>query len=222
MSRGEAARTALITAAEQLFAERGIETVSLRDISAAAGQRNNSAAQYHFGDRAGLVAAVYSNRMAIVNERRHARLDELDAALQTDDLRLLLAATIEPLIEVVDESNGWYARFLVRTRWDTFARTVVADLPVLSSFRRAIDLIAELLDVPDAWRTERIDQMSTLFIGTIAGWEWRGHESPSHESPQSTSRPTASELAAELITTCHAVLTAHTSVPTITTTGGSS
>ena len=74
-SRGVATREALVETAERLFAEQGIETVSLRDVSKAAGQRNHSAAQYHFGDRAGLVAAVYEHRMRHVNERRHAMLD---------------------------------------------------------------------------------------------------------------------------------------------------
>ena len=126
--RGDAARLALIEVAEQLFAERGIESVSLRDISAAAGQRNHSAAQYHFGDRAGLVAAVFSHRMHEVNIRRHALLDALEVEGSTDDLVRLVDATVRPLVEVVAETDGWYGRFLVRTRWDTFAQQVVADV----------------------------------------------------------------------------------------------
>ena len=53
-----ATREQLIAAAETLFAERGIEGVSLREINAAAGQRNASSIQYHFGNRDGLLAAV--------------------------------------------------------------------------------------------------------------------------------------------------------------------
>ena len=44
----------MIVVAERLFAERGIEAVSLREVGAACGLRNNSAAQYHFGSRTGL------------------------------------------------------------------------------------------------------------------------------------------------------------------------
>ena len=43
----------MMLAGEQLFAERGFRGVSLREIGLAAGQRNNSAAQYHFGSRLG-------------------------------------------------------------------------------------------------------------------------------------------------------------------------
>jgi AcrR family transcriptional regulator len=171
-TRGDVTREALIETAERLFAEQGIETVSLRDVSKAAGQRNHSAAQYHFGDRAGLVAAVYEHRMRHVNERRHAMLELADR----DDLRALVAAIVEPLAVVVAETAGWYGRFLARTQWDPFAQQVVRELPVLSSYRRATRLLAGALpDVPADVRRIRFEQMTNLLIGTIAGWEWQRH-----------------------------------------------
>ncbi|MEP7047557.1 MAG: TetR family transcriptional regulator [Ilumatobacteraceae bacterium] len=203
--RGERGRQALIEVAEQLFAERGIESVSMRDISAAAGQRNHSAAQYHFGDRAGLVAAVFDHRMREVNLRRHGRLDDLEANGSAGDLIGLVDATIRPLVEVVAETAGWYARFLVRTRWDAFAQRVVADVPVLASYRRAVDLIARRLDGPPDLRVDRLDQMATLFIGTIAGWEWRRHNGHQVPSPDA--------LCNDVVATSHAVLTARVLVP---------
>ena len=140
-SRGVATREALVETAERLFAEQGIETVSLRDVSKAAGQRNHNAAQYHFGDRAGLVAAVYDHRMRHVNERRHAMLDLAAADHLDDDVPTLVAATVVPLTEVVAETRGWYGRFLARTQWDTFASGVVGELPVAASYRRVVDLL---------------------------------------------------------------------------------
>src|SRR6478609_1182246 len=89
----ELTRIRLIETAEQLFAERGIEAVSLRDVCAAAGQRNHSAAQYHFGSRAGLVRAVFEHRMGVVNARRHAALD----ATAADDTAAIVAALVRPL-----------------------------------------------------------------------------------------------------------------------------
>src|SRR5918997_1169788 len=115
--RGDDARSALVEQAERLFAERGIEAVSLRDVSAAAGQRNHSAAQYHFADRAGLVAAVYDARMGEVNRRRHDHLAAIDADGRGHDVTAVVEAIVVPLVEVVAETNGWYGRFLARTRW---------------------------------------------------------------------------------------------------------
>ena len=68
----ETTRRQLVSAAETLFAERGIEGVSLREINAAAGMRNATALQYHFHDRYGLVKAVLakhtprSHRSAVI------------------------------------------------------------------------------------------------------------------------------------------------------------
>jgi AcrR family transcriptional regulator len=194
----------LVEAAERLFAQRGIESVSLRDIAAEAGQRNHSATQYHFGDRAGLVAAVFDHRMREVNVRRHALLDEL-ATGSSGDVARLVEATIRPLIEVVAESHGWYGRFLVRARWDAFAQRVLLDVPALSSYRRAMKSIEQLLDAPVATRFDRLDQMATLFIGTIAGWEWRRDDGVQVPKPD--------QLTIDLTATCHAVLMADTRMP---------
>ncbi|MCU1364910.1 MAG: acrR, partial [Ilumatobacteraceae bacterium] len=142
---GEPARQALIEHAERLFAERGIEGVSLRDVSAAAGQRNHSAAQYHFGDRRGLVIAVYEARMRLVDERRRVRLAELDAGGLSGDLSALVEAVVAPLVEIVAEAGGWYGRFLARTRWDTMAWDVVAHLPAAHSILEAEHRIVALL-----------------------------------------------------------------------------
>jgi AcrR family transcriptional regulator len=200
-ARGDAARAALVETAERLFAERGLEAVSLRDVSKAAGQRNHSAAQYHFGDRRGLVAAVYEHRMRHVNERRHAHLTALREAGGIDDLRAFVEAVLVPLIEVVAEADGWYARFLARTRWDPTAWEVVESLAVSASLQEAVrELVPALRDLPPAVRRHRLDQVVTLTIGTIAGWEG----APS----RGEKRLSQALLTTELVATAVALLTA--------------
>ena len=171
--RGDDARAALVEHAERLFAERGIESVSLRDVSAAAGQRNHSAAQYHFGDREGLVAAVYQARMSVINERRREHLERSDAEGLGHDVHALLAASVVPLVEVVSSTDGWYGRFLARTRWDSFANGVLAGLPEADSYRAVAERLDMLLGhLPRPVRNSRHDQVHTLVVGTVAGWEW--------------------------------------------------
>ena len=170
--RSSATRIALIETGERLFAERGIEAVSLRDVCAEAAQRNHSAAQYHFGDRAGLLAAVYEHRMSVVNVRRHAMLDALPDGGAEGDLTAVLAAFIVPLTDVVAETSGWYGRFLARTRWDLFAQEVLVDLPTMTSYHRGKAMLDQLMDRLRAdVRASRIDQIESLIIGTVAGWE---------------------------------------------------
>lgn len=87
---------ALVRAAERLFAEKGSDAVSLREINAAAGATNASAVQYHFGDRRGLVRAVLARHEVEVEERRHAMLDVYEQGTDPD-ARGLAAALVEPL-----------------------------------------------------------------------------------------------------------------------------
>lgn len=101
----EMTRQQLITAAETLFAERTIDAVSLREINSAAGQRNSSALQYHFGDRAGLLRAVLSRHFRDVEQRRHALLDEYESN-GVDDRRALVAAFVRPLASKLADPDG--------------------------------------------------------------------------------------------------------------------
>jgi AcrR family transcriptional regulator len=109
-------REALIVAGERLFAERGMHGVSLREIGAAAGQRNNNVTQYHFGSKEGLVVAIFEYRSAEVNARRLRLLDGADVH-GTPDARRLLEAFFVPLAEQIERGNH-YVRFLARLRTD--------------------------------------------------------------------------------------------------------
>jgi len=102
----EETRTRLIRAAEKLFAERGIEAVSLREINREAGGRNATALQYHFQDRAGLLKAVLARHDALIEERRHALLDEIENAGRAPQLRELVRALVEPAAERLADPDG--------------------------------------------------------------------------------------------------------------------
>ncbi|MET0908751.1 MAG: helix-turn-helix domain-containing protein, partial [Ilumatobacteraceae bacterium] len=53
----------IVEVAERLFALHGIDGVSLRQIAAAAGTANNSAVNYHFGSKDGLITAIFQYRL---------------------------------------------------------------------------------------------------------------------------------------------------------------
>ena len=75
---GDDGRAALIATGERLIAERGTATVSMRMVCEAAGHRNHSAVQFHFGSRDGLLRAIAAERMGPITERRQEMLAELD------------------------------------------------------------------------------------------------------------------------------------------------
>jgi len=97
---------ALIKAAERLMSQRGVEAVSLREITRTAGARNTMALAYHFKDRAGLVRAILDRHAAGVEAARHALLDDYEKN-GSDDVRALAAALVRPLAaKLSDPDNG--------------------------------------------------------------------------------------------------------------------
>ena len=69
-------RTAILEAAERLYADRGFADVTLRDIVAAA-DVNLAAVNYHFGSKDELIAELFVTRSLALNRER---LSELRAA----------------------------------------------------------------------------------------------------------------------------------------------
>lgn len=99
------ARGALVRAAENLFAEHGIEGVSLRHITRAAGQRNSTALQYHFGDRDGLLRALIDKHTPGVSLRREALLDRMEHE-SDPSLRDAASALVQPLVAKLKDADG--------------------------------------------------------------------------------------------------------------------
>ena len=106
-------RDRLLRAGERLFAERGIDGVTVREINQLAGQRNSSALHYHFGSREGLLAEIRVRHREPIEERRVAMLDALERAQRTDDLRALVETIVYPFAaELATESGRDYLRIL--------------------------------------------------------------------------------------------------------------
>lgn len=104
--------------AERLFAENGIGNVSLRDISLAAGQKNNGAVQYHFRDRQNLVVEVTKYRAELIEKVRRARLEEIASQKGEPQVRDYVSAFVDALASILDDDN-YYLRFLSRLAIET-------------------------------------------------------------------------------------------------------
>lgn len=76
--RSSVTRARLIAVAERLFAERGVDGITLAEIGAQAGQRNATVCQYHFGSKEGLLQAVIDKHAPGIDARRAELLDELE------------------------------------------------------------------------------------------------------------------------------------------------
>jgi AcrR family transcriptional regulator len=200
----------MIRAAERLFGERGIAAVSLREVAAEAGQRNNSAVTYHFGSRRGLVDAVFRFRMARIDERRRAMVAALDPEGRPDDLRGLLEALVYPLSESIGEDGGrsWYARFLRQVLLDPeFDALAPSRVDVSRGLATIVDrLHGQLRTLPAPLRDERLALALKLVVNALAD----------HEALLASSRATTptSLLAADLVDVAVAVLAASVSAST--------
>ncbi len=95
----------LVATAERLFAERGVDAVSLREIAREAGARNVMAVQYHFTDRAGVLAAIADKHLPVVDARRDALLDEIESAA-VPSLRAMASALVRPLAAKLGDPDG--------------------------------------------------------------------------------------------------------------------
>ena len=141
----ELTRQRLVSAAETLFAERGIEAVSLRQINAAAEQRNATALQYHFHDRQGLVLAVLAKHGPSVDAERHAMLDAY-VSRGRDDLRELALALVKPSSTKLHDPHGGRAYLRVHAQVLNRVDARFADAPASrDSIHRWRALVGPLL-----------------------------------------------------------------------------
>lgn len=103
--RSAATRAKLIAVAERLFADRGIDAVTLLEIGKAAGQRNAAVCQYHFGGRDGLLQAILDKHVPGIVARRHLLLDQIEAA-GTLGIRDVVRVLFLPVAEKLGDPDG--------------------------------------------------------------------------------------------------------------------
>ena len=117
-ANGDQTREKIINAAEILFGNQSFDTVSLRDITNAAGV-TLALASYHFKTKENLFSAIVARRAEILNRIRRDRLSALDAAGKVT-LEALLDAFMHPLFEQMQgEDEGWKAYLLLLAKLGT-------------------------------------------------------------------------------------------------------
>jgi len=110
-------RSAILAAAERLYADRGFGDVTLRDIVAEANV-NLAAVNYHFGSKDELIAELFVTRSIQTNRER---LNELKAAEERgggrgaieDIMRALVGPTVRGCLGP-DREGSTAARFMIR------------------------------------------------------------------------------------------------------------
>lgn len=167
--RAEETRELILAAAERLFAQQGVATVSNRQISDAAGQGNNTAVGYHFGTKTDLVRAIVRRHTAQI-ERRQQEL--LARRGDRDRARDWVAILVRPVTEHLAAVDGptWYARFIAQVMTDPALRQIVIDEALTEPVMQAtIDGLGRTLpELPAEVRTERQDMARNLIVHVCA------------------------------------------------------
>ena len=156
----------LLREASRLFARRGVWQVTVREITQAAGQRNVSAVNYHFGSREGVLDAILVRHGDPTDVARGERLAAAGRGAPTEDL---VRALVVP-----------YASHLATTEGREYLRIVAQLTQQFATWRdRApgtgpnLIEILEILesrppDLPDAIRRERVVEMIMLMTAALA------------------------------------------------------
>ena len=161
VNRGEKARSDILDAAERLIAERGIQ-VPLRDIAVAAGQRNNSAVNYHFRNRQDLIDAIVRRRLEPMEQERAQMVEALDDDAR-DDVRAWLRIMVLPLMTV---GSPYYARFLQAASLHLRADV---DESQGSVWPQVLERLAHAIPTDDRHaRTRRVKAIATTMFALLA------------------------------------------------------
>jgi AcrR family transcriptional regulator len=114
-------RARLVQVATKLFAERGIDGVSTRDITGEA-SANSAAIGYHFGSKESLVRAVFESLAGPMNRTRLDALTEYERAAGPDgplEVERVARCLIEPMLRVASDPSHdthYLARLVLMAR----------------------------------------------------------------------------------------------------------
>lgn len=100
----------LLLAAERLFADKGVDGVSLRAINAAAGT-NVASLHYHYGSKEALLKALIRERSREIHQRRAHLLEQLEKA-DPITARGLAEAFALPVAELAVQGAATWVRFI--------------------------------------------------------------------------------------------------------------
>jgi AcrR family transcriptional regulator len=166
--------TQILDVAERLFAENGIDNVSIREIVRTSGQNNLSAAHYHFGSRKALIGAMLTRRIRVINAIRHKRLDELVACGRDDSVHAIVAATVGVLGDVV-KTLPWGPDYVCVVSQALFSPTLhvwsLLDDQTMSGHTRCTAMLRRLLpQLPTRVFKDRIWILNNETAYNIARW----------------------------------------------------
>ena len=165
---------AILATAERLFGQFGLNGVTIRQITLAAGMANNSAVAYHFGDREGLLKAICEWRVPELEQAGEAAWRVANAAGRLDDPSALIGVLLRPFLTVTDaQGNHVHAGFMHQMLRSALGRSIrVSIFDNTASTVRALNrLEAVLPGIPPALLRFRLRIAGAAFFDGLCEWD---------------------------------------------------
>lgn len=163
--RSEPTRSKLLAAGERLFARAGIDGTLTRQIVAEAGQANDSAVNYHFGSRTGLLSAIIDRHMAGIESRQ-------PSGPLPDDVDGLVEVIARPISGELRTPSG---RNFLRITAQLAGRSGVTTASMAQPLRHSsvgiqLDALADMLgrDLPEKVARERLNMLIGMLTAVLA------------------------------------------------------
>jgi AcrR family transcriptional regulator len=161
----------ILYAAQEVFAEHGFSTPSLRDVTAAAGV-NVAAVNYHFGSKEVLLRSVIGSVFAPINSMQRHHLDTLLQQKETPSVEELLAAFLFPIFDLFGDDRGRVLARLVgqimADQNDTIRHMVVDTVaPVEHAYVQAFHAALPYIPMPELWW--RFRSMIGVLVAHLSG-----------------------------------------------------
>ena len=193
-------------AALRLFAQRGVDGVTVREIASAAGQKNHAAVGYYFGSKEALIRELIIDGAKIINDRRWEGLRAIEARGTPATLEEIIDLLIYPGVSISEtEDEECYNRFVVllgMSHRDFFMDVLGGEYN--SGYQRCLDELRRFMThLPEAMVVQRL-----LFVGAYLGAVLSARESLLAD--QSRSHPTwqPEETLQHFASTVKAIITA--------------
>ncbi len=163
------AREQIVLAARRLFAEHGIDGVTVREIVEASGQKNHGSLSYYFGTKEALVREIVLEGAMLIDTRRNQNLDALESAGVPSSIAEVVEILVYPSIGLAEEMGGGddnyicFAYMMMLNHRELFMETVGDRWN--SGYVRCLDHLRRLMpDMPSEIKNQRF-----VFMGAYLG-----------------------------------------------------